>query len=75
MSKHLRPEHTAPPEVYYDETEAAKYTSNTRVIKVQDEMTNRAIELLCLPEDETCLLLDVGCGSGLSGEAITERSV
>jgi len=72
MSKHLRPEHTAPPEVYYDETEAAKYTSNTRVIKVQDEMTNRAIELLCLPEDETCLLLDVGCGSGLSGEAITE---
>lgn len=35
-------------------------------------MCERAIELLALPEDETCLILDIGCGSGLSGTAIEE---
>lgn len=33
----------------------------------------RALELLALPQDGTPrLLLDIGCGSGLSGEALTE---
>lgn len=35
-------------------------------------MCERAIELLTLPENETSLILDIGCGSGLSGEAIDE---
>lgn len=35
-------------------------------------MCERAIELLALPEDQTCLILDIGCGSGLSGTAIEE---
>ena len=35
-------------------------------------MTERALELLCLP-DEPCYLLDLGCGSGLSGECIEEQ--
>lgn len=30
-------------------------------------MAERCMELLMLPEDETCLLIDLGCGSGLSG--------
>jgi len=33
-------------------------------------MTNRAIELLALPPNETLFLLDIGCGSGLSGEIL-----
>ena len=37
-------------------------------------MTERALELLCLP-DEPCYLLDLGCGSGLSGECIEEQVV
>lgn len=36
-------------------------------------MTERAIELLCLPEDTSCLLLDLGCGSGLSGQVLEEE--
>ncbi|CDS00596.1 hypothetical protein [Sporisorium scitamineum] len=37
-------------------------------------MTERAIELLMLPEHrKPALLLDIGCGSGLSGEIITEH--
>ncbi|KAK4305087.1 hypothetical protein Pmani_023006 [Petrolisthes manimaculis] len=71
MSK--RPEHQAPPEVYYGVDEARKYTQNSRIIEVQEKCTERALELLTLPDDQSCLLLDLGCGSGLSGEAITDQ--
>ncbi|XP_048506376.1 probable 18S rRNA (guanine-N(7))-methyltransferase isoform X4 [Athalia rosae] len=36
-------------------------------------MCERAIELLLLPEDEPCLLLDIGCGSGLSGSVLEDQ--
>jgi 18S rRNA (guanine1575-N7)-methyltransferase len=58
--------------MFYDETEARKYTSNSRIIEVQEKMTERALELLALPEGP-CLLLDLGCGSGLSGQALEEN--
>ncbi|XP_063676816.1 probable 18S rRNA (guanine-N(7))-methyltransferase [Bolinopsis microptera] len=67
-----RPEHTGPPELFYNESEATKYTNNTRIIEIQMTMSARAIELLNLPEDQPSFILDVGCGSGLSGEGITE---
>ncbi|XP_065587712.1 probable 18S rRNA (guanine-N(7))-methyltransferase isoform X1 [Cyrtonyx montezumae] len=67
-----RPEHRGPPELFYDETEARKYTQNSRVAEIQVQMAARAVELLALPEGRPCLLLDVGCGSGLSGEYISE---
>jgi len=68
-----RPEHQAPPELFYNEEEARKYTSNTRMMDIQNQMTERALELLALPEDRPCYLLDIGCGSGLSGEVLTEH--
>ncbi|KAN0063408.1 18S rRNA (guanine1575-N7)-methyltransferase [Thecaphora frezii] len=69
-----RPEHLAPPEIFYGDDEAAKYTANTRVQTIQAEMTERALELLMLPEHrKPALLLDIGCGSGLSGEILTEH--
>ncbi|KJE88900.1 methyltransferase [Capsaspora owczarzaki ATCC 30864] len=68
-----RPEQVAPADVYYNEEEAHKYTTNTHIIDVQKRMTERAIELLALPEDSTCFLLDIGCGSGLSGEELSEN--
>lgn len=46
---------------------SAPVYSSSRIIKIQVDMCERAIELLALPEDETCLILDIGCGSGLSG--------
>ncbi|KZC13341.1 PREDICTED: probable 18S rRNA (guanine-N(7))-methyltransferase [Dufourea novaeangliae] len=67
-----RPEHLAPPEVFYNQSEARKYTQSSRIIDIQEEMCRRAIELLLLPEDKTFLLLDIGCGSGLSGSVIEE---
>ncbi|XP_071946419.1 18S rRNA (guanine-N(7))-methyltransferase-like [Antedon mediterranea] len=72
MASGRRPEHRAPPEIFYNEDEAKKYTSNTRMIEIQMTMSSRAIELLALPQDTPSYILDVGCGSGLSGECLTE---
>ncbi|XP_065174418.1 probable 18S rRNA (guanine-N(7))-methyltransferase [Sycon ciliatum] len=66
-----RPEHTGPPELFYNEDEATKYTCNSRIIEIQEKMTERAVEMLALPPDQPAFLLDVGCGSGLSGEWLT----
>ncbi|KAH9946162.1 S-adenosyl-L-methionine-dependent methyltransferase [Epithele typhae] len=68
-----RPELQAPPEIYYGDIEAKKYTNNSRVQNIQADMTYRALELLNLPPDEPAFLLDIGCGSGLSGEILDEE--
>uniref|UniRef100_A0A914E6G4 18S rRNA (guanine-N(7))-methyltransferase n=1 Tax=Acrobeloides nanus TaxID=290746 RepID=A0A914E6G4_9BILA len=68
-----RPEVVGPPELFYDETESKKYTTNSHIVQIQSEMAERALELLALPEDQPSILLDVGCGSGLSGEVLTEN--
>ncbi|CCH42776.1 putative methyltransferase [Wickerhamomyces ciferrii] len=67
-----RPEQLAPPEVFYNDTESYKYTSSTRVQHIQAKMTFRALELLNLQEFPH-FILDIGCGSGLSGEILTEE--
>jgi 18S rRNA (guanine1575-N7)-methyltransferase len=67
-----RPEQVAPAEYFYDSTEAEKYTSNTRIIEVQAHMSQRAIDLLQLPEPGS-LILDLGCGSGLSGSELSDQ--
>src|SRR3954464_12498841 len=36
-------------------------------------MAYRALELLSLPPDTPSFLLDIGCGSGLSGEILSEE--
>ncbi|KAF2309627.1 hypothetical protein GH714_004340 [Hevea brasiliensis] len=69
-----RPELLAPPEIFYDDAEARKYTSSSRIIEIQAKLSERAVELLALPDDGVPrLLLDIGCGSGLSGETLTEN--
>lgn len=35
-------------------------------------MTHRALELMALPAEQCLFLLDIGCGSGLSGEILDE---
>ena len=46
MSNNKKPEHQAPPEIFYNEDEAAKYTNNTRIMQIQADMSERALELL-----------------------------
>ena len=65
MGRNDRPEHTAPPEIFYNEDEARKYTDNTRMISIQTSLTERALELLSLPQDGTPkLLLDLAAARG-----------
>jgi 18S rRNA (guanine1575-N7)-methyltransferase len=68
-----RPELTGHASLFYNEREARKYNSSSRMINVQREITLRAIELLLLPTDQTSMVLDVGCGSGLSGQVLEEQ--
>jgi 18S rRNA (guanine1575-N7)-methyltransferase len=36
-------------------------------------MSERAIELLALPDDRSLMVLDLGCGSGISGEVLSDN--
>lgn len=58
------------PDVFYNDNESRKYTTSSRIKNIQADMTNRALELLDLQEPS--FILDVGCGSGLSGEILTD---
>lgn len=66
-----RPEDLAPPEIFYNDSESKKYTESTRVQHIQAKMTLRALELLNI--EPNSFVLDIGCGSGLSGEILTEE--
>ncbi|CEF67114.1 Ribosome biogenesis methyltransferase WBSCR22 [Strongyloides ratti] len=68
-----KPELSGPPELYYNETEARKYDTNSHVYEIQRTMAQRAIDLLELPDTMSGIILDVGCGTGMSGEVITEN--
>ena len=52
---------------------ALVYPSCSMVRLLQEQLTQRALELLALPDDGPKILLDLGCGSGLSGEELTEN--
>ena len=67
-----RPEHSGPAEYFYSEAEAKKYAQSSRMIEIQSHISARALELLSLPTTHPSLLLDVGCGTGLSG-AVVQR--
>ena len=42
-------------------------------MEIQEQMSERAIELLALSDDEPRFLLDLGCGSGLSGSVLEDQ--
>ncbi|XP_014622267.1 18S rRNA (guanine-N(7))-methyltransferase RID2-like [Glycine soja] len=46
----------------------------SRIVQIQATLSERALELLALPDDDIPNLpFDIGCGSGLSGETILEN--
>ncbi|KAI5810162.1 S-adenosyl-L-methionine-dependent methyltransferase [Peziza echinospora] len=65
-----RPEDQLPPDLFYNDTESRKYTTSSRIRNIQSQMTHRCLELLNLPGPS--FILDIGCGSGLSGEILTD---
>ncbi|KAL8997857.1 MAG: hypothetical protein Q9169_002939 [Polycauliona sp. 2 TL-2023] len=67
-----RPEETLPPDLFYNDRESRKYSTSSRIQKIQSDMTYRALELLEL--NSPSFILDIGCGSGLSGEILSSVS-
>lgn len=65
-----RPEDLLPPDLFYNDSESAKYTTSSRIQQIQASMTNRALDLLNLSDPS--FILDCGCGSGLSGEILSQ---
>jgi 18S rRNA (guanine1575-N7)-methyltransferase len=65
-----RPELETPAQIYYSDDNAHKYHVSSRVQDIQRRMTERALELLALPAGESCLLLDLGAGTGIAGEVL-----
>lgn len=68
-----RPEDVLPANFFYQEEEVLNYTQNSRIIQIQTEMTKRCFDLLSLSSSEQKLILDLGCGPGLSGKVIEEE--
>ena len=66
----LLPEDHVLPEIYYTKERATQYDRNSRIKKIQREMTIRALEIL--EAEPPALVLDLGCGSGRSMQAIVE---
>jgi len=66
----LLPEDYILPEVYYNEERAKQYDKNTRIRKIQREMSLRALEIL--EKKPPALFLDLGCGTGHSMQVILE---
>lgn len=47
-----RPELQTPPELFYNDKMSRKYNSNSRMVGIQGEISDRCIELLNLPVRE-----------------------
>jgi len=42
------------------------------MIEIQAELTERAMEILAIPEGRQRMILDIGCGTGISGKILSE---
>ncbi|EOB11747.1 methyltransferase [Nosema bombycis CQ1] len=67
------PELEAPAEIYYDNENAFKYDTNTSLQTIQREITLKCIDLLEIKERG--FVLDIGCGSGISGSVLSELNL
>eukprot|EP01126_Amoeba_proteus_P044580 TRINITY_DN495_c0_g1_i12.p1 TRINITY_DN495_c0_g1~~TRINITY_DN495_c0_g1_i12.p1 ORF type:complete len:109 (-),score=15.62 TRINITY_DN495_c0_g1_i12:19-345(-) len=46
---------------------------SNRMLEIQTKMSERALELLNFPVGSSKLILDIGCGSGLSGKVLEKH--
>eukprot|EP00924_Labyrinthula_sp_SR-Ha-C_P011618 maker-scaffold_17-snap-gene-3.37-mRNA-1 protein AED:0.34 eAED:0.34 QI:94/1/1/1/1/1/2/145/294 len=68
-----RPEHTGSAQDFYNKKESQKYARSSRMLQIQSQISERALELLNLSSDGPKLLLDLGCGTGMSGEILSQH--
>ena len=49
------------------------HSLSSHIISVQKRLTDRALDIIAIPEGKSALVLDVGCGSGISTAVIEEH--
>ena len=70
--KRKRPEDTySNVNAYYDKENISKYANSKSLMRTQEKITIRTLELLNLPEQNS-YILDLGCGAGFVGMYLTE---
>jgi 18S rRNA (guanine1575-N7)-methyltransferase len=52
---------------FYNSSEAQSYSQSNRLRRVQLSLGNRSLQLLQLPPNVPQYILDIGCGTGISG--------
>ena len=62
-----------PPEIYYSGENADKATDNPHYVQIQRKLTERAMELIDVDSGNSQLILDVGCGTSISGQVFSEN--
>jgi len=67
-----RPEGTTTARLAYRGERAHRYARSSRARLIQDQLTRRALELLALSNTCQGYLLDVGCGTGMSGRVLEQ---
>lgn len=60
-----RPELQTPPELFYNDKMSRKYNSNSRMVGIQAEISDRCIELLNIEVRPLCVPRGVGCRLGM----------
>lgn len=60
-----RPELQTPPELFYNDKMSRKYNSNSRMVGIQAEISDRCIELLNIEVRLPCVACGVGCHLGI----------
>ena len=65
-----RPEGATTAQLAYRGERADRYARSSRALRIQEQLTRRALELLALPDACHGYLLDVGCGTGMSGRVL-----
>ena len=62
------------PEIFYSDTEALRYVSSSWIIEIQAKLSERASELLALPDNGVSrLFIGIDCGPGLYRDALSEK--
>jgi 18S rRNA (guanine1575-N7)-methyltransferase len=67
------PELSGPAECFYDTENSLKYDNNSRIQEIQKEIARKCFDLLEL--EERGLILDIGCGTGISGSVLSENNI
>lgn len=75
LSSLTRPELCTAPELYYNDAESTRYHNHKHTVKIQEQIARRCIELLHISDIQSQLVLDIGCGSGISGNILTQECI